>query len=122
MKKLIAAVVCAALVSAFAMQAEAGEPGKIKGSLLNKMGLGQAKVMTAAEGDQVRGSFAIAGGIGTANLLGSSQTTGYLAAFPTYATGSNGSQVQAALLIQGPVNVFVGLSVTATGTSLATGF
>lgn len=64
MKRMLAAVVCAAVVACFSTQAEAGEPGKIKGSLLNKMGLGQAKVMTAAEGDQVRGSFTLGFGAG----------------------------------------------------------
>jgi hypothetical protein len=71
MRNCIAAALALALVAGIAQHGSAAEPGKklSKGALAN-LGLGGARTMSDAEGNQVRGtSIAIAMGVGSAGIV-----------------------------------------------------
>ena len=98
--------------------------GNVSNSSLAKMGLSNVKVMSDAEGMQVRGKLAIAWGRASASASGPNASAavqpGYLAIFPSFAGGATGATASQTNFIFGfPVS---GSSATAAGFSVAGGF
>ncbi|GAA4442259.1 hypothetical protein [Bremerella cremea] len=96
--KALACLLAVTLVSiSLASEARAAEPnGNVDQATLASMGLSGIEVMSDEEGKNVRGTFAIAFGLGTSRWFGTTQTTGYAAGDfgpgVDFAAGGNTSQ------------------------------
>lgn len=93
MRTIATLTVLAALALISAPAADAAEPGQVDNNALSAFGLSGMEVMSDVEGDQVRGTFAIVWGQGSANFFGTNQTNGYAAGDfgpgPDFAAGGN---------------------------------
>ena len=96
--KTLACLLAVTLVSlSMASQACAADPnGNVDQATLASMGLGGIQMMSDEEGKEVRGTFAVAFGLGTSQWFGTHQTTGYAAGDfgkgVDFAAGANSSQ------------------------------
>lgn len=123
--KKIACVLAVVAIAFAASTASAAEPqGTVSSDTLAAIGLSDLQVMSDIEGQQVRGTFAIVGGVATTNfnLFGSSaSTTNFYAAGdfgggPDFAVGAAGGVSGGFISFGGPP---IAVGVFAVGGSVA---